>query len=83
MPLTETLNQKVRRELNSGTCPHCGRSKADGKSVCPTCWKWLPPKIQRALYRAFSDDYVTAHEDALLHLQCETDIPAKPKPCPF
>jgi hypothetical protein len=55
--------------LYSEHCPACGGKKKSGNSFCYPCYRRLPPKMQRDLYKQFDDGYAEAHEAAYLKLK--------------
>jgi hypothetical protein len=42
------------------TCPLCGGKKGSRKTVCFTCWKGVPRRIQKALYQHIGEGYEQA-----------------------
>lgn len=51
------------RSLHSATC-FCLRQKDKGKSFCLSCFRVLPPHMQRALYNKVGEGYEAAYEQA-------------------
>jgi len=71
--ITDAVQQarKVRQDFfeirQSDRC-QCGRHKWPGFSFCFACRSRLPQRLQAGLYGPFSDDYITAYQDAHRHL---------------
>lgn len=56
--------------LKSDECL-CGKAKKPKNTFCYKCYKSLPAKMQKDLYRMMGDGYEEAVDAACIHLQQE------------
>lgn len=70
--ITESLVATALRELDSTTCA-CGGQKRRGNSFCLTCYYALPQELRQRLYKALSDGYAQAYDEAKDWLRINTE----------
>ncbi|MEO0966303.1 MAG: double zinc ribbon domain-containing protein [Planctomycetota bacterium] len=56
------------RSLRGRLCPACGKVKRAGQTVCPACWRKLPPAFREPLYDRVGEGYEQAFTDAMRSL---------------
>jgi hypothetical protein len=66
--------------LLSTTCPACGQPKRRRNTLCVSCYRRLPPLMQRNLYHRLGAGYAEAVAAAFARLGVETFTPPPRRP---
>jgi hypothetical protein len=62
--LSKSLKTLALESLRSDECPACLGHKEPGKSFCFGCYKLLPEKVKRDLYKGINDGYAEIWDEA-------------------
>lgn len=62
--LSKSLEAEALESLQSEICPACKRKKVAKQSFCYRCYKLLPVKLQRQLYKSIWDGYAEIWAEA-------------------
>lgn len=67
--ITKARRMEIIRSLGSTKCESCSGPKPARRSHCGFCFRRLPMRLQKALYRPFGQGYEEAFEESLSSLK--------------